>query len=218
MGSGFCQRVRFRFYKHGDLRFIGYGDLMRTLERVFRRAKLDFWMSEGYHPKPRVRFPSALPLGIASTSEIVEIELGSPLSTAERLERLRRRCPEGLVFRSAEDVSTSVVKPVVEWIAYELKDSRVSANRFIREDLEIFQVGSRLDMPVWTNQTNQCSEFFSVHFSGRRCARNDINRYPSRKCWVEGGFSTAGFDGTGRQVMFLPEWRSACRIRQRQGH
>ena len=32
------QRVRIRFAKQGDLRLIGHRDLMRTWERLFRRA------------------------------------------------------------------------------------------------------------------------------------------------------------------------------------
>ena len=43
------QRVQIRFRKHDDLRFIGHRDLLRTLERLFRRAGLKLRMSEGFH-------------------------------------------------------------------------------------------------------------------------------------------------------------------------
>ena len=57
-------RVRIRFSKQGDLRLIGHRDLMRCLERLFRRAGLALGMSQGFHPKPRMTFPLALAVGI----------------------------------------------------------------------------------------------------------------------------------------------------------
>ena len=55
------QRVRIRFRKQGDLRLIGHRDLVRCLERLFRRAGLPLGMSEGFHPKPRMSFPRPWP-------------------------------------------------------------------------------------------------------------------------------------------------------------
>ncbi len=68
-------RVRIRFSKQGDLRLIGHRDLMRCLERVFRRAQLALGFSQGFHPKPRMTFPSALAVGIEGLDEVMEVEL-----------------------------------------------------------------------------------------------------------------------------------------------
>ena len=57
------QRVRIRFPKQDDLRLISHRDLMRAWERLFRRAGVALSMSEGFHPKPRMSFPSALAVG-----------------------------------------------------------------------------------------------------------------------------------------------------------
>ena len=59
------QRMRIRFTKQGDLRWLSHRDLMRTWERLFRRAGVPLGMTEGFHPKPRMNFPSALAVGIA---------------------------------------------------------------------------------------------------------------------------------------------------------
>ena len=76
-------RVRIRFCKQGDLRLIGHRDLMRCLERLFRRAGLALAMSQGFHPKPRVTFPLALAVGIEGLDEVMELELTeSPLPTS----------------------------------------------------------------------------------------------------------------------------------------
>ena len=56
-------RYRIRFGKTGLLRWIGHHDLQRLWERLLRRADLRLSMSQGFHPKPRINFPSALALG-----------------------------------------------------------------------------------------------------------------------------------------------------------
>jgi len=96
------QRVRIRFRKQGDLRLIGHRDLARTLERLFRRAGLRLATSEGFHPKPKMSFPSALAVGIAGVDEVMELELAEPSSADELLGRLALHAPEGLTFRSVQ--------------------------------------------------------------------------------------------------------------------
>jgi len=95
-------RVRIRFTKQGDLRLIGHRDLMRCFERVFRRAGLALSFSQGFHPKPRMTFPSALAVGIEGLNEVMEVELAKAADAEDLLRRLRRHAPPGLVFLAAE--------------------------------------------------------------------------------------------------------------------
>jgi radical SAM-linked protein len=90
------QRIRMRFRKLGDLRLISHRDLARTFERWLRRAGVRLRMSEGFHPKAKMSFPSALALGIASLEEVVEFELTEPLEIEQLGERLRPQAPPGL--------------------------------------------------------------------------------------------------------------------------
>ena len=98
------QRIRIRFSKFGRLKFIGHRDLLRTLEALFRRARLPLAMSSGFHPKVRMSFPSALALGFESTDEILELEMeesAEPVDTAALLADLNRQSLGGLEFLSA---------------------------------------------------------------------------------------------------------------------
>ncbi len=104
------QRVRIRFRKQGDLRWIGHRDLANGLARWFRRAGLAVGMSEGFHPKPRISFPSALAVGIEGLDEVVEIEL-SEEETAESLDaRFARRSLPGVRIASVELLPAGVRK------------------------------------------------------------------------------------------------------------
>jgi radical SAM-linked protein len=96
------QRVRIRFSKQGDLRLIGHRDLVRSMERWFRRAGLRLATSQGFHPKPRMSYPSALAVGIEGLDEVMELELAEPSTAEELLRQLRPHALPGLVLRSVE--------------------------------------------------------------------------------------------------------------------
>lgn len=81
-------RYRVRFAKTGLLRWIGHQDLARLWERMIRRAELKPSMTEGFHPKPRIAFPSALALGVEGVNEVVELDLAEELPPDELKQRL----------------------------------------------------------------------------------------------------------------------------------
>jgi radical SAM-linked protein len=112
-------RARIRFSKQGDLRWIGHRDLMRSMERLFRRAGLTLGFSQGFHPKPRMTFPLALAVGIEGANEVMELELSEPVAADELLGRLTAQAPPGLVFRAAELLPEGAKKARVESVSYE---------------------------------------------------------------------------------------------------
>ena len=95
------QRYRLRFVKQGNLCFIGHRDLLRAIERLLRRAKLPVAFSQGFHPKPRVSYLSALPLGFSSDDEAMELILEDKISCEELLARLNSVSVTGLRFTRA---------------------------------------------------------------------------------------------------------------------
>jgi radical SAM-linked protein len=99
------QRVRIRFAKQGDLRLISHRDLMRTWERLFRRAGIGLAMTEGFHPKPKMMFPSALAVGIEGLDEILEIELAEVRQLEELTMIISAHAPAGLAIHSVEPLA-----------------------------------------------------------------------------------------------------------------
>jgi radical SAM-linked protein len=94
-------KVRIRFRKSGDLRLVSHLDLMRSLERVLRRAGLPFRMTEGFHPTPRLVLAQSLPLGVVGLAEVAELEFIETIEPDEVLARLRAQAPPGIEFLSA---------------------------------------------------------------------------------------------------------------------
>ena len=88
-------RARLWFAKTGDLRFLGHRDLVRTVERWLRRARCELQLSQGFHPRVLLTFPSALSVGIAGEREVMEARLVGTVDREELHARLTATaCPQ----------------------------------------------------------------------------------------------------------------------------
>jgi radical SAM-linked protein len=97
-------RVRIVFGKRGRLRFLGQLDIGRTLERALRRSGLGARLTEGFNPRVRMAFPCASPTGMASSCEIVEIQVPAPAGPADVEAKLGAALPPDLPVILAETV------------------------------------------------------------------------------------------------------------------
>src|ERR1700704_1867488 len=88
-------KFRARFRKAQDLRLVSHHDLMHVCERMFRRADLSIPVTQGFNPRPRMWFASAMALGIAGLNEVLEFELFEPISDSDIQSRLTAQAPPG---------------------------------------------------------------------------------------------------------------------------
>ncbi len=95
-------RVRLRYAKLGRLAALSHLETMHALLRAFRRAGLPMAYSQGYHPKPKVSFGPALPVGVESRCELIDLELVGEVEAADVAARLAPELPEGLSVDSVE--------------------------------------------------------------------------------------------------------------------
>lgn len=102
------------------MRLISHRDLIRTVERLLRRAGLPLVRTEGFHPRPRMAFPSALSVGIAGTNEVLEIELSEELGSDELLARLTAQAVPGLRFLAVEPMPPATRAGVARFATYEI--------------------------------------------------------------------------------------------------
>lgn len=92
---------RLVFAKEGRARFISHLDLLRTFQRVFKRAKIPLWYTQGFNPHAYLMFPLALSLGIDSSVELLDIALTEQLPFEQLRDRVNEKMPEGLRIVSA---------------------------------------------------------------------------------------------------------------------
>ena len=98
-------RYRFYFEKKGPARFLSHLDLINTIPRILRRAGVAVAFSQGYHPKMKLTFLPALPLGMTSRQEIFELQAKGPLEEKEVVSKLNKLSPPGIVFQEIRKVS-----------------------------------------------------------------------------------------------------------------
>ncbi len=89
-------KLRIRFSKTGELRYLSHLEVMTAFLRAIRRAKILLIYSKGNHPHPKISFGPALPVGVEGTNEYFDIELpgvnphrfASPLEIVKRFQGL----------------------------------------------------------------------------------------------------------------------------------
>ena len=88
--------LRARFSKTGDAIWMSHLDLMRVLQRSFRRAGLLLAHSHGYTPHPNLSLALPLSVGVSSTCEIMDFELEEGQNASDLCARLNRVLPAGV--------------------------------------------------------------------------------------------------------------------------
>ena len=88
-------KIRIKFSKYGNMKFIGHLDVMRYFQKAIRRADLNIRYSGGFSPHQIMSFAAPLGVGITSRSEYVDIELLGEEVPAGMKQRLNAQMAEG---------------------------------------------------------------------------------------------------------------------------
>ena len=70
-------KVRICFSKTGYSKYVSHLDLMKTLQRTFRRGGIDISYSQGFNPHPIMSIAHPLPLGVEGLNEYMDISVDS---------------------------------------------------------------------------------------------------------------------------------------------
>lgn len=106
------QRILFHFEKGDPVRFLSHLDLMRTFERALRRAEIPIALSEGFNPRPKLVFASALALGATSDAEVATIELSEFQDISKFMNSLNSQLPNGLKVFQAQEIPAQGRSPL----------------------------------------------------------------------------------------------------------
>jgi radical SAM-linked protein len=89
-------RLRIKFTKHGNIRFIGHLDVMRFFQKTIRRAGIDVAYTGGYSPHQIMSFAAPLGVGLESNGEYMDIEVHSLTSCEDVMRRLNAASIPGI--------------------------------------------------------------------------------------------------------------------------
>ncbi len=101
-------KVRYviKFTKESSVKFISHLDLMRTIQRVIRRANLPMEYSKGFNPHMALSIAQPLSVGVYSDAEYMDIVLVEELDEKEIIDRLNAKTASGIKFLNARKVIT----------------------------------------------------------------------------------------------------------------
>jgi radical SAM family uncharacterized protein/radical SAM-linked protein len=91
-------RLKYLFFysRTGLVRFLSHLDLGSVIERTLARAGVPVNFTEGFHPKPRISFAGALPVGVEARREPFVVELSRDIDTYAVARQLNEMLPEGI--------------------------------------------------------------------------------------------------------------------------
>lgn len=94
-------KIRIKFRKYGNLKFIGHLDVQRFFQKAVRRAGIDVAYTTGFSPHQIMSFAAPLGVGLESNGEYMDIEVNTFSNCQDIVTRLNQACVEGIEVLSA---------------------------------------------------------------------------------------------------------------------
>ena len=98
------QRLRIRFCRGEEIKFISHLDIMRLWQRALNRAGMPLAYSEGFNPHPRMSLAAPLALGVTSEAELMDIVLAEWASPHSFTAAVSRQLPPGIEIRQVYNI------------------------------------------------------------------------------------------------------------------
>jgi radical SAM-linked protein len=101
------QRLRVRFCRGEELKFISHLDLMRLWQRALVRAQIALAYSEGFNPRPRISLAAPLPVGVTSEAELMDVFCQKQFSPHWFASAVGQQLPPGVAIAQVYSIDPS---------------------------------------------------------------------------------------------------------------
>ncbi len=91
-------KIRAQFTKLGDAAYLSHLDLATLIRRAMLRAELPVGYSQGFHPMMKLSLGPALPVGVESSAEYLDVELTEVMAPKDFTQRINLALPEGIAL------------------------------------------------------------------------------------------------------------------------
>jgi radical SAM-linked protein len=99
------QRLRVKFRRGEEVKYITHLDLMRLWHRAMRRAGIPLMYSQGYSPHPRLSLAAPLAIGTTSDGELMDVSLERRISPHHFMRTLSVQLPKGIDIVEVVEIS-----------------------------------------------------------------------------------------------------------------
>jgi len=97
-------KIRIKFSKCGNVKYVGHLDTMRLFQRAIKVAQLPVAYSQGFSPHSLVYFALPLAVGMQSEGEYMEIVMQEYISAFDVREKLERVMVKGITLLDVYEV------------------------------------------------------------------------------------------------------------------
>ena len=102
MGGSERVRMLLSMRKGEEIKYLSHRDYVHAFELALRRARLRIAYSEGFNPRPKMVFGSAIGVGVTSEDERIQVELCAAIDPLAVRDALNAVLPRGMEVRDAQ--------------------------------------------------------------------------------------------------------------------
>mgnify|MGYP006287295947 CR=1 FL=1 len=95
-------KLRIRFQRGEEAKYISHLDIIKVFERALKRANISVEYTKGRNSHPQMVFGLPLPVGITSEAEYVDIDLKETIEPEQFLKRVNNSFPAGFKILAVE--------------------------------------------------------------------------------------------------------------------
>ncbi len=132
------QRLRIKFSRGEELKFLSHLDLMRLWERAMRRARIPLAYSQGYTPHPQLSLAAPLAVGVTSEAELMDVYLSRWTTPQFFQARVKEQLPRGIQLLEVWQIGLKVpaLQTQVKAAEYKVELETDKSTREIQQSLE----------------------------------------------------------------------------------
>ena len=115
-------RLRVRFKRGPEVRFISHLDLLRLWQRALHRAQIPLAYSEGFSPHPRISLAAPLAIGVTGEAELMDILVSKWVSPHFFTAAVSQQLPPGIELLQVHPIAPNQpsLQSQVRYAEYEI--------------------------------------------------------------------------------------------------
>lgn len=129
-------RYRIHFQKTGMMKFLSHRETAKTLYQALRRSDMPLAFSQGFNPHPKMSFGDALPIGIISLEEYLDVDLIDYINPSDLTKNWNSTLPSGFQI-----ISSMLIPRSLPPLDLSIKETiyNISAYRHLLEDKQLIE-------------------------------------------------------------------------------
>jgi len=154
-------RLRVRFKRGEEIKFISHLDLIRLWQRAIHRSGLPLSYSKGFSPHPKISLAAALAVGVTSDAELADIYLDRLVSPHFFVASLNQQLPSGIEIIQVYPIP--IDQPSLQSQTSSAEYSIIVETGKEMEEIEssISKLLSREHIP-WQHQRDKCTRCYDL--------------------------------------------------------